>query len=1335
MYARPLSRRPASSERRGRSAGIGRVAVAALVVAAAVPLAAGPASADPPSTAGRVVLSGGGNLYTMAGDGTDVVQIASGGAMQPTWSPDGSRVAFTRGGDVWTVDADGTGAQQLTHHTAFDGGPSWSPDGLSIAFFSTRTGSGSQLFLMNADGTGETQLTSAPSVTQANFPDWSPDGSAVAFAGSTSLGVGVHVVRADGTGLTRVTTANDSFPSWAPDGSAIAFSRTSGTLRDLFRVSPTGTDLTQLTSTPSLDELRPAYSPDGQKLVYDSAPATNGTRRLVAAAADGSNPVDLSDGSTGRDDGEFSPAGTGGGTVVQPGTGSGSTSAGQTLDLAVTAPVPGSEAPASTDPLQVSGTVSLSTASTRPYNAAYVVDVSGSTGDVWGRDCDGSRTVNSADNFNGDSRTGDILDCEIAAVIALNTAVAGVPSSVAGVVALGGAVTSGQPAAALADMAPDAGEQSATPAGAIVSGQQRGHVETVLRSLREGFVGQYTPKTIGANTDYDAALEKMNAFFLGRPGSSTNVAYFMSDGEPNAGTFDTTLDGPLQMAVYRGVRIFTFAVGTNAGGCATGQPLQVVASRTGGTCTAVSDPALLGAAVSTPAALDRVDVRLDSGTPVTAVVDDTTTPPTWTASIPGGLPAGTHTLTATAHASDGSTVSATSTVTGLAAPVADAGGDYAVDEGSTVALAGTASDADGEGPVVAWSPADRLTGADTLTPTYAGDDDRVETLTLTATDEDGLTGVDTATMTTVNVAPSLGTVALTPQPATGTPFVLAVDFTDPGTFDTHTATVDWGDGTVEDAVVTPGTGGGTVSAEHTYTAGGQVTVTVTVTDDDAGTATTQTGPFRVNTAPTATAGGPYSVTEGTALALAGTAQDPDGDALTIAWSPADRIADPASPTSAYDTTDDADEVLTLTVGDGDLTATAQTQVTVLNAAPTLGALTVPTDVVPPGTPVALSGSYTDPGTADSHTATVDWGDGTVDELALSGGQVAASHTYAAGGTWTVTVTVTDDDGGTASATATMVTNRAPAVDAGADVAVDEGTPASLDATATDPDGDALTLAWTPADAVATATVEDPTVATLDDGTTTLTLTATDPHGAAGSDTVDVVVRNVAPSVDPLTGPTAPVPSGTAVRVSGTFTDPGGADTHTTRVDWGDGTGGDAFVEAGAVTAEHTYADPGTYTVTVTVTDDDGGTGSRTLEGLVVYDRDAVVAGTGTFDSPAGALRADPRANGRATFTVAAAYLPLFGGPVGVTQLELSGRGGFTFRSARVESLVTSGSTGTYQGTGTVNGRTGYGFAVTAVDGTRTTADRVQIRIWALADGAVVYDNGGTALRSGGLLVN
>lgn len=1299
----------------------GWVAAATLLATVAVPLHAGTASATTAAPPGRIVFSTdtggrspGSEIWTMAADGTDPVRLTNDTAYdgQPTWSPDGTRIAFTslRSGnlDIWVMNADGTGAARLTTFAGADLSPTWSPDGLSLAFASNRIGT-PDIWTMNHDGSGPRVLHA--SAAHEDSPDWSPDGQWVAF----SSGHEVVKIRQDGAlPLINLTQhgAVDAAPAWSPDGDRIAFTSMRDGNAELYAMAADGTGQTRLSTTPA-PERSPSWAPDGTALLHDHHDGT--AWQVASTAADGTSTIALTSGATHSSDGEAAPS-TPAAPTQPPGTATGSTSTGQSMTVAVTSPTDGTRVPATTDPYPVSGTVQLDATSGRPYHAAYVVDVSGSTTQVIHQDCDGSGTLTAADNLNSYGQTGDILDCEIAGVLALNNAVSAVDGATAGVIALGGSHT---PASALADMSPAAGDQPFTLADAHANASARGDVEVVLRSMIAGYVRSFTTKAVGQGTHYDASLHKVNDHFRFFEPGGTQVAYFLSDGEPNAGTFTATTAGPLHTAALRGTRIFTYAVAQPTG-CNVGQPLRIISDRTGGTCTPVTNPALIAAAVSTPATLTGVNVQLGNGTSVPASLDTTTSPPTWQASLPG-LPAGTHTLKATAVASDGSSVTGSLTVTGIAPPVVDAGGPYVLPEGSSLPLAGTATDADSPSLSLAWTPDGQLTGADTATPSYRGDDDSEQELTFTATDTDGLTDSATTTVTVVNVAPALGAITLTPRPITGSETVLDAPFTDPGSLDTHTASVDWGDGTVEPATV----GSGTVSAAHTYATGGEYTITLTLVDDDGGTATTQLGPFRVNTTPEVDAGGPYVVEEGTPLQLAGSASDADGDPLTLAWTPAGRVADPSSATSSYDTSDDSvTDPLTLTVSDGDLSASSQTSVTVLNVAPTVTAVTGPAGVVAPGTSLSVDVAWTDPGSADTHSVHVDWGDGTSDTLTGSGGTASLPHTYAAGGVWTVTVTVTDDDGGIGTGTTTIYTNRPPTVDAGPDLVVDEGSLTQLAATATDPDRDLLTLSWTPADAVSAADVEDPFVAALDDGTLTLTLTAIDRHGASASDTVQVVVNNVAPVLTGLAGPDGPRAIGTTVTLTGDYTDPGSLDTHTADVAWGDGTSSAGTASGGALAADHVYTTPGVYTVTVTLTDDDGGTTSRAYDYVVVYDPEGgFVTGGGSFDSPAGAYPADPTATGRATFGFTARYQKGKSVPDGQTQFQFKA-GGLSFHSTAYEWLVVSGTRATYRGTGAVNGVGGYGFQLAAVDGQRPGGDRVdriRMKVWDSA-GVLVYDN-------------
>jgi len=189
-----------------------------------------------------------------------------------------------------------------------------------------------------------------------------------------------------------------------------------------------------------------------------------------------------------------------------------------------------------------------------------------------------------------------------------------------------------------------------------------------------------------------------------------------------------------------------------------------------------------------------------------------------------------------------------------AVPIVAAGADQSQDEGCTVNLIGASfSDAspvnmhtamidwgDGRSPVP--GVVDQVTHTINSSHVYA--DNGVFTVTIAVTDDDGLSGTDTCTVTVSNVAPTVqaGADRTITQ---GWPIHLAAaQYNDLGTLDTHTATIDWGDGTSPDSgerSETPfGPPGdisgmaGTVNGSHIYTAAGIYSVVVTVIDDDGG---------------------------------------------------------------------------------------------------------------------------------------------------------------------------------------------------------------------------------------------------------------------------------------------------------------------------------------------------------------------------------------------------------------------------------------------------------------------------------------------------------------------
>ena len=131
------------------------------------------------------------------------------------------KIAYTKNLDscecsnIWVMNADGSGDTQLTFEVSgLNAEPSWSPDGTRIAFTSSRDGN-DEVYVMDADGSGQTRLTNSPDTDYS--PSWSPDGTRIAFTSNRDGNGEVYVMNADGTSPTRVTTTagGDSFaPAW-----------------------------------------------------------------------------------------------------------------------------------------------------------------------------------------------------------------------------------------------------------------------------------------------------------------------------------------------------------------------------------------------------------------------------------------------------------------------------------------------------------------------------------------------------------------------------------------------------------------------------------------------------------------------------------------------------------------------------------------------------------------------------------------------------------------------------------------------------------------------------------------------------------------------------------------------------------------------------------------------------------------------------------------------------------------------------------------------------------------------------------------------------------------
>lgn len=287
-------------------------------------------------------------------------------------------------------------------------------------------------------------------------------------------------------------------------------------------------------------------------------------------------------------------------------------------------------------------------------------------------------------------------------------------------------------------------------------------------------------------------------------------------------------------------------------------------------------------------------------------------------------------------------------------------------------------------------------------------------------------------------------------------------FADQGSDSPWRLDIDWGDGSGHDAqtLAAPGSLGGKI---HTYADNGIYTVTLKITDAAGNTSSKS---FRIavaNAAPTAelVAGGPINE-GGTASVALRNPNDPSGIDIQAGFHYA-FACDGAALTGATYANSSASSTAACAYADGPSMHTVRARIidkddgfteymaniVVNNVAPSVGPVAAPTAPVVLNTAVSVHADFTDPGVLDTHTAVIDWGDGTTSSSvteASGSGAAAGTHSYAAPGLYTVKVTVTDKDGGVGSSIyqyVVVVDPKGPFVTGGGQVEVPEG-PAQFD---------------------------------------------------------------------------------------------------------------------------------------------------------------------------------------------------------------------------------------------------------------------------------------------------
>ena len=245
-----------------------------------------------------------------------------------------------------------------------------------------------------------------------------------------------------------------------------------------------------------------------------------------------------------------------------------------------------------------------------------------------------------------------------------------------------------------------------------------------------------------------------------------------------------------------------------------------------------------------------------------------------------------------------------------------------------------------------------------------------------------------------------------------------------------------------------------------------------------------------------------------------------------------------------------------------------------NAAPVIDALNVADG--DEGAEVSLSVDAHDDDD-DNLTYSWDFGDGET----ASGENV--KHTWADDGDYTVTVTVSDGEEEDSESATVSVTNVAPTLSVDGASSGQEAQACTFEADTSDVEADTVSVTWDFGDGE-TGSGDEVTYAWTDDGTYTVTVTASDEDGGETTETFNISISNRAPTLQVSASATSG-DEGDSFAFSAVTSDVTD-DTVSVTWDFGDGQ------TANGLAVTHTFTDDGTFVVEVIASDEDGGVTSE-----------------------------------------------------------------------------------------------------------------------------------------------